>query len=215
MPVPTIMATGVASPSAQGHEITSTAIAMESANSNDCPSSSHTTAASRAIPMTTGTNTPLILSASFAIGALEELASSTSSIICARVVSPPTFWASILKNPVLFSVAAMTESPTVFSTGMLSPVSADWSTAEEPSTITPSTGMLFPGRISTMSPTLTCSTGISTSFPSRSTSAVFGAKSISFEIASEVLPFERASRYLPRVISVKIVPADSKYKSIR
>ena len=35
IPVPTIMAVGVANPSAQGHEITKTDIPIEMANSND------------------------------------------------------------------------------------------------------------------------------------------------------------------------------------
>ena len=43
--------------------------------------------------------------------------------------------------------------------------------------------------------------------------AVLGDKSISFVIASPVFPLERLSRYLPTVISVRIIPADSKYRS--
>ena len=46
----------------------------------------------------------------------------------------------------------MTVSPTFFSTGMLSPVRADSSTAEKPSIIIPSTGILCPGRTTMMSP---------------------------------------------------------------
>ena len=44
--------------------------------------------------ITIGTNTPLTLSASLAIGALELLASSTNCIICDKVVSFPTLVAS-------------------------------------------------------------------------------------------------------------------------
>ena len=44
-----------------------------------------------------GTNTPLTLSASFAMGALELVASSTRRTICASVVSSPTLVACILK----------------------------------------------------------------------------------------------------------------------
>lgn len=75
------MATGVASPNAQGHEITRTDIAQERANSNSAPLMSHTMAVMSEMVITTGTNTPAILSASFAIGAFDALASSTSLII--------------------------------------------------------------------------------------------------------------------------------------
>ncbi len=85
-----MMAVGVARPNAQGHEITSTAIAMEIANSRLCPYNNHITAASRAIQMTAGTKTALILSARRPIGAFDDEASSTSRIIWARVVSSPT-----------------------------------------------------------------------------------------------------------------------------
>ena len=97
LPVPTMIATGVARPSAQGQEMTSTAMPIESANSTVCPSSSQVAAAITAMQMTTGTNTPLTLSASLAMGALELAASSTSATICARVVSAPTLVARNLK----------------------------------------------------------------------------------------------------------------------
>ena len=81
-------------------------------------------AVTSAMPMTTGTNTPLTLSARRAMGALEELASSTRRMICASVVSLPTREARKRKAPFLLMVAEMTVSPTRFSTGMLSPVMA-------------------------------------------------------------------------------------------
>ena len=76
-PVPTIIATGVASPRAHGQETTSTAIPIESANSKAAPLMSQMIAAITAIVITTGTKTPAILSAILAIGALLEPASST------------------------------------------------------------------------------------------------------------------------------------------
>ncbi len=163
--------------------------------------------------ITTGTKIPLILSASLAMGALDELASSTKRMIWASVVSSPMRRASNLKVPVRLIVAENTLSPGSLATGMLSPVRADSSTAELPSTTTPSTGMLWPGRITIRSPTTTSATGISTSCPARITVAVLGAKSISLAMASDVLPLERASRYLPKVIRPKIIAPDSKYKS--
>ena len=110
--------------------------------------------------------------------------------------------------------AAATLSPGPLSTGRDSPVRADSSTADWPSTITPSTGMDCPGRTTTRSPTWTSSTGISISTPSRTTVAVLGAKSIRRLMASPVLPLDRVSRNLPRVMRVRIMPADSKYRSM-
>ena len=75
------MATGVARPRAQGQEITSTATPAVRADSMDWVRINHTTAVTRAMPITTGTKTPATLSASLAIGALEAEASSTSLII--------------------------------------------------------------------------------------------------------------------------------------
>ena len=75
--------------------------------------------------MTTGTNTPLMRSASLAIGAFELPASSTRRMICESVVSSPTRVARTFTNPRLLIVAALTASPSPRSTGMLSPVSAD------------------------------------------------------------------------------------------
>ena len=130
------------------------------------------------------------------------------------MVSFPTLVARMVKEPDLFIDADRTRSPGDFSTGRDSPVKADSSTAENPSVNTPSTGMDRPGRTRIKSPTATSSTGISTSCPSRSTEAVFGARSIKRAMACPVLPLERVSRNLPNVIKVKIMPADSKYRSM-
>ncbi len=151
-PVPTIIATGVAKPKAHGHEITRTAILILKANSKLWPCSNQTIPAKTAIVITQGTKIPLTLSANLAIGALEFPASSTNLIICERVVFSPTLVAFILKEPFLLIVPEITESPTVFSTGTLSPVMLAWSTHELPSTITPSTGIPLPGLITTISP---------------------------------------------------------------
>ena len=210
LPVPTIIATGVASPSAHGHEITSTDTAQLKANSKLCPAAIQHIAVKIAITITAGTNIPLILSARRAIGAFELPASSTSLIILARVVFSPTFEARNLKLPFLFTVAEITSSPIFFSTGMLSPVMADWSTYPQPSITNPSTGMLSPGFIRTISPDTTCSLGITVSLPFLITTAVFGTRLTSLSRASEVFALERASRYFPTVTSVRIVAQDSK-----
>ena len=83
-------------------------------------------------------------------------------------------------------------------------------TALVPSSTTPSTGMLSPGRTTKTSSFCTCSTGTVISCPSRTTVAVFGASFIRLFSASVVLPFDRASSILPTVISVRIIAADSK-----
>ncbi len=97
------------------------------------------------------------------MGAFEPCASSTSRTIWARTLSFPTRVARKRKLPVLLIVAPMTSSPGFFSTGMLSPVIIDSSTADRPSRTTPSTGIFSPGRTMTMSPTTTCSMGMSDS----------------------------------------------------
>ena len=99
------MAVGVARPKAHGQEITSTEIPMERANSAEYPNNSQTILAATAMEITIGTNTPLTLSASFAIGALEELASSTSLMIWAKAVSSPTCVARNLIYPDLLMPA--------------------------------------------------------------------------------------------------------------
>ena len=209
-PLPTIIATGVARPSAHGQLITRTEIPRASANPNPAPASSHTTAVTNAITITIGTNTPETLSATFAIGAFVAAASLTSLMICDNVVSSPTRTASHFKNPDWLTVAAETLSPAVLSTGMLSPVKADSFTALLPSKTMPSTGTFSPGRTVKMSPFLTSSIATSVSTPSCSTVAVLGERPIRLFKASVVLPLDLASNILPTVISVKIIAADSK-----
>ena len=72
------------------------------------PSSSHTASVTRAMEITTGTNTPLTLSATLAMGALVAAASETILMIWLRVVSSPTRVASQRRKPEVFTVAADT-----------------------------------------------------------------------------------------------------------
>ena len=81
MPLPTMIATGVARPSAQGQLITSTEIPRARAKPMVCPASSHTRIVAAAMEITAGTNTPDTLSATLAIGALVAAASLTIWII--------------------------------------------------------------------------------------------------------------------------------------
>ena len=210
-PFPTIIATGVASPSAHGQLTTSTDMALSRAKPMSLPSSSQTAAVITAITSTTGTNTAATLSAILAIGALVAEASDTIFIICESVVSRPTRVALALMYPDVFRVAAETVSPSDLSTGMLSPVSADSSTAVVPSVITPSTGTFSPGRTAKMSPTAISSIGTVTSLPSTILHAVSGASFISDFKASVVRPLDIASSIFPTVMRVTIIAADSKY----
>ena len=116
-------------------------------------------------------------------------------------MSAPTFVARKRRLPVVFIVAPMTSSPGPLATGIDSPVIIDSSTAEAPSTTTPSTGIFEPGRTTTTSPTTTSSIGISVSCPSRTTRAVFGWSPMSFSIASEVRPRALTSIAMPSTTS--------------
>ena len=201
----------MASPSAHGQAITITATKIVKPNSTlSLAINIHPSAESTPNPITIGTNMPEILSASLAIGALDPWASSTRRMICAKAVSLPTLVALKCTAPLMFIEAPVTLSPMVFSTGRLSPVSMDSSTLLDPSTRTPSTGKLSPGRTTTSSPTKTWLASISTSRPLRITRAFLGESAISFWIASEVLPVARASMNLPSVMSVSTTAADSK-----
>ena len=112
-------------------------------------------------------------------------------------------------EPFLLILAPITSSPLSFSTGILSPVSIDSSTEVRPSTTTPSTGILSPGRTRITSPKATSSTVISCSTPLRITRAVLGAKLTNFSIAEDICPFERSSKNSPNVWSAKITPVTS------
>ena len=127
-------------------------------------------------------------SASRAIGARLACASCTSRMICCSVVSRPTRVARKRKLPVEFTLPPNTPAPGSLSTGSDSPVSIDSSTADVPSTTSPSTGTRSPGLTMTMSPRRRPATGTSDSTPSRTTSAVRGWRSIRRLMASEVRP---------------------------
>ena len=164
-----------------------------------------------AMPTTTGTNLPATISANFWIGARERWALATISTIWLRTVSPPTRLASITSEPVPLMVAPVTVSPLVFSTGMDSPDIMDSSIEDRPSTTTPSTGILSPGRMRSLSPTTTASISISSSVPSgRMTVAVLAARSSSARIAEPVCSRARISRICPSRTRTTITAPASK-----
>ncbi len=164
-----------------------------------------------ATPITAGTNLPATASASFWIGARLRWAAATISTICASMVSLPTRLASMISDPVPLMVAPVTGSPATFSTGIGSPEIIDSSTDERPSTTTPSTGTLSPGRTRSRSPTLTSSSGISSSVPSgRITRAVLAARSSRARIAAPVRSRAPSSSIWPSSTSTTITAPASK-----
>ncbi len=106
---------------------------------------------------------------------------------------------------------AMTLPPGCLVTGMDSPVTRDSSIDMRPSTISPSTGALSPGRTRSRSATRTRSSVTSSSVPSsRRRRAVLGAKLSRALIAPLVRSRTHSSRTCPRSTSTVITAAASK-----
>ena len=98
-PVPTMIAMGVASPSAHGQEMISTATAATSPACGSPASRAQPAKVARATAITAGTNTPATRSASRWMCPLDAWASSTSRTIWARAVSDPTLVARTVSTP--------------------------------------------------------------------------------------------------------------------
>ncbi len=96
-PLPTIMATGVASPKAHGHDTTSTETAWVNDKAKSLLIISQIVSTINEITMISGTKILATLSASFAIGALVTETFLTRSIILLKVVSSPTLVARAKK----------------------------------------------------------------------------------------------------------------------
>ena len=123
--MPTSSAVGVASPSAHGQAMISTATAAVNANVTSSPAPIQKPSVANAMPNTTGTKTPETRSASRWTGALPDCASVTRRAIWASAVSAPTFVARTTSRPPALTLAPATSSPGCFSTGTDSPVSSD------------------------------------------------------------------------------------------
>ena len=161
--------------------------------------------------MTTGTKTPETRSARRCTGALPVCAASTSAAICASAVSAPTRVARTTIRPPAFTVAPATSEPGDTSTGTVSPVSMLMSTAEEPSSTTPSVATFSPGRTTKRSPTASSSTGTRRSAPSAPSTATSLAPSSSSAVSA--LParrFARASNQRPARMNVVTIAAVSR-----
>ena len=170
-PVPTMRAVGVASPSAQGQAMMSTATAAVNAACAEPPSTSHATRVMTEIPITTGTNTADTRSARRCTSALRDCASSTRRAIWASCVSDPTRVAFTTRRPPVLRVAPTTASPGETSTGTDSPVTRAASMLLVPEVTTPSVATFSPGRTMNSSPTRRDVIGTRISTPLRSTAA--------------------------------------------
>ena len=208
-PIPTINAVGVASPSAQGHAITSTATALINATSR--PRQYHPiTRVMIAIPITTGTNTAETRSASCCTAALEPCACDTRRMMPASIVALPRAVTLQRNCPLPLMVAAYTDAPAVFATGMLSPVSIASLTEEVPSMTSPSTAMLSPGRTTKCIPGARALRGTSCKPCADSIQAVRGCILTSAVSAAEVRTLAKDSSHLPSRTSVTTDAAESK-----
>src|SRR5699024_2311501 len=116
---PTIIAVGVARPSAHGHAIIKMEITIVKAKSPVSPPKYQAEPEIIASTITIGTKYPEIISAILAIDAFEPCASSTNLIICDKAVSFPTLVALYRIVPFLLILAPITLSPAFFSTGIL------------------------------------------------------------------------------------------------
>ena len=200
-----MIAVGVARPSAQGQAITSTATAFTRAFVKSPVKIHQPAKATSAMAVTTGTKMAEIRSARRCTGAFEPCACSTMRMMPASSVWLPTPVARHWMRPSPFTVAANTLSPGCLAAGRLSPVSMASLTLEAPSTTSPSTGTLSPGRTTKTSPGFRLATGTSMSSPSRSTRAVCGCRRISASMAAEVFALARASSSFP--ISTRVMTA--------
>ena len=210
-PVPAITAAGVASPSAHGHAITSTATALSNACDQSPAASPHANSVTLAMAITTGTNTALTLSTMRWIGAFLACASSTNRTMRASADSAPTATVRMRRRPSPFTAPPVTRSPGALGTGSDSPLSSDSSLWLRPSKICPSTGMRSPGSTMTSSSTLTSAIGTLVSTPLRNTRAVSGRNACRARMASVACRLARASSHLPNKINVMTTDEDSKY----
>ena len=214
-PVATRMAVGVASPSAHGQAMTSTAMACTSP-SPASPNHAQAAAVAMARPTTTGTKTPEMRSANRWIGGLAACAARTRRTMPASTVSRPVAVARASSSAPTLSVPAKTASPCLRATGSDSPVSMDSSrwAAEMCSSLstnsTPSTGTDSPVGTRNVSPGSSVAASTSCQTPSRSAQARCGARSSSARRSRLARSRACSSRRLPTRTRAMISTADSK-----
>ncbi len=200
----------MARPRAHGQAMISTDTAAVKAAVGLSEASSQPTRVPSAIRITTGTKTAEIRSARRCAAALPFCACSTSFAIRASCVSAPIRVASTTRRPPAFTVAPVTWSPTVTSTGTDSPVSIEASTAELPSTTVPSVAIFSPGRTTNSIPTASRATGSLVSRPSSRTATSLTPSPSRACRAAPARRFERASSQRPSRISVVTAAAVSR-----
>ena len=168
-PVPTMIAIGVARPSAHGQAMISTATALTSASARrGCgPQTLQPTNASsrdehdgRHEECRDAIRQPLNRRAASLRLARPSGRSAPAASRCRPARREPAACRCVLIVP------PVTRDPGAFSTGIGSPVTIDSSIALRPSMTTPSTGTFSPGRTRQTSPTCTSSSGTSASSPS-------------------------------------------------
>ena len=193
----------MASPSAHGQATISTAIAAVNAAAGPPPTPIQSPNVAAASRITIGTNSAETRSASRWMRALPACACSTSAAMWASCVSAPTRIALTTSRPPTLTHPPTTGWSVPTSTGTASPVSMLASTADAPSTTTPSVATFSPGRTMNTSPTTSRSTGMRSSRPSRRTEASLAAISSSDASAAPERRRARASAYRPA--STKVV----------
>ena len=129
-------------------------------------------------------------------------------------LSSPTLVAFISKVPNWFTVPEETSSPMVLSTGRDSPVITAWFTDVFPERITPSTGMVSPGRTRRISSTATSVAAIMVSVPSLTSFAVWGVRRTSFSIPARALATVSSSNKAPNCMINATSPA-AKFSPIK
>ena len=129
-------------------------------------------------------------------------------------LSSPTLVAFISKVPNWFTVPEETSSPTVLSTGRDSPVITAWFTDVFPERITPSTGMVSPGRTRRISSTATSVAATMVSVPSLTSLAVCGVRRTSFSIPARAFATVSSSNKAPNCMINATSPA-AKSSSIK
>ena len=212
LPMPTVRAVGVASPSAQGQAMMSTLMNVVRAKAAGLLSGKRVQNRAEAMARMTTVGTKILdmRSASCCICGLEPRACSTRATICDSRVWLPTFWAMILRVPSWLMLPAKTWLPLVLAAGMGSPVMADSSMWELPERTLPSMGMRSPGLMMTKSPSRISAASTVISWLFRMTVAWEGCSERRSLMACALRFLARSSRYFPRRIRVMMTVADSK-----
>ena len=107
-------------------------------------------------------------------------------------MAEPTALAVTTSRPPVATVPPVTASPAATSTGTVSPVSIERSTAEAPDSTTPSVAIFSPGRTTNRLPTARADAGTRVSVPSGSRTAT--SRAASAARAASASPAERLAR---------------------